>query len=245
MSFAHFAAALALLVAYFVPAAAFADTKLLEGSVTYRERIALPPGATVEIELADVSLADAPARTLARTSVTPAGQVPVAWRLEYDPAQIVAGHSYALRARILHDGRLLFTTTQRYAVFGNGPDATDIVVQRVVDAAPASPEGSWMVENIRGVAALSDPRATLEIGADGAVSGTGGCNRIGGKATIEANRIGFSRLLSTQMACAPAAMDQEGRFLAALDQVRAWRIAGDGLELLDADGAVILALARQ
>jgi len=245
MTFTHFVAALALLAAYFVPAVAVADTRLLEGTVTYRERMALPPGATVEVELADVSLADAPARTLAQTSVTPRGQVPVAWRIEYDPARIVAGHSYAVQARILHDGRLLFTTMERHAVFGDGPDRTDIVVRRVADEAPSSPAGSWAVEDIRGGGVSDGVRTLLDIGADGSVSGTGGCNRMGGTATIEGGNIGFGRIVATQMACAPAAMEQEGKFFAALGDVRAWRLGGDRLELLDEGGAVIVVLARQ
>ena len=246
MSFAHFAAALALLVAYLVPAAAFADTKLLEGTVTYRERMALPPGATVEVELVDVSLADAPARTLVQIAVTPQGQVPVPWRLEYDPAQIMPGHSYALQARIAADGRLLFITAERHAVFtGDGPDRADIVVQRVNDAGSASPAGSWLAQEIDGGGVSDSVRTLLDIGADGSVSGRGGCNSMGGNATIEGGNIRFGRIVATQMACAPAAMEQEGKFFAALEEVRAWRLDGDRLELLDAGGAVILVLARQ
>src|SRR3546814_5741440 len=41
------------------------QTIAVTGSVTYRERIALPPTARIEVKLDDVSLADAPSRTLA------------------------------------------------------------------------------------------------------------------------------------------------------------------------------------
>src|SRR3546814_4833461 len=44
------------------------------GSVTYRERLALPPTAQVEIRIDDVSLADAPSRTVARQSFTADGR---------------------------------------------------------------------------------------------------------------------------------------------------------------------------
>ena len=42
--------------------ASTADT--VRGTAMYRERIALPPGAVLEVSLQDVSLADAPAREL-------------------------------------------------------------------------------------------------------------------------------------------------------------------------------------
>jgi putative lipoprotein len=86
----------------------------------------------------------------------------------------------------------------------------------------------------------------LNIAPDGAVSGTGGCNRMGGRATISGGAITFGRIASTRMACAPAVMDQEDRFFAALEAVRTWRIdpAQRTLALLDADGKQIVVLAR-
>ena len=48
---------------------ALARAKTLRGSVSYVERIALPPDAILEVRLIDVSLADAPATTIAVTRV--------------------------------------------------------------------------------------------------------------------------------------------------------------------------------
>lgn len=68
------AVAFALLGLMLPASEAFARQHTLNGTVSYRERIALPPSAVVEVKLVDVSLADAPARTLARASVAPAGK---------------------------------------------------------------------------------------------------------------------------------------------------------------------------
>lgn len=38
----------------------------VSGSIAYRERIALPPDAQIEVRVDDVSLADAPSKTVAR-----------------------------------------------------------------------------------------------------------------------------------------------------------------------------------
>ena len=56
----------------------------VEGSVTYRERLALTPGATLIVELRDVSYADAPAPLIASRTIANPGQVPIEFRLEYD-----------------------------------------------------------------------------------------------------------------------------------------------------------------
>lgn len=118
-----------------LPGRALAATAVISGTVTYRERIALPPGARLEVKLLDVSLADAPARTLAATTVRPRGGVPIPYRLRVDRSRIRPGHSYALQAQIFVGGQLWFTTATRHGVFGDGPDMTDIMVQRAAPAA--------------------------------------------------------------------------------------------------------------
>ena len=88
----------------------------LDGEVYYLQRIALPPTATLEVSLQDVSLADAPAITLAKQSGPVKGQVPLPFHLPYDPAEVKPGHTYAVSARIEEDGKLLFISTERNSV---------------------------------------------------------------------------------------------------------------------------------
>lgn len=88
------------------------------GQITYRERIALPPTAQVEITLADVSLMDAPAKTIAQQRFTADGrQVPFAFSLTVDQRPLDPRHSYAVSARITDaSGRLMFITDTRNSV---------------------------------------------------------------------------------------------------------------------------------
>ena len=134
------------LLAVFVSACAFTfgeptswsetTTATVTGTVTYRERIALTPGAVVEVRLLDVSLADAPAKLIAEQTITSEHQVPIAFELTYDPADIDARLSYAVRAAIYNGERLLFTTDRNYPVLTRGhPDRVDLVLIRTsVDA---------------------------------------------------------------------------------------------------------------
>jgi putative lipoprotein len=107
-------------------------------------------------------------------------------------------------------------------------------------------QGKWLVEDIRGGGVIDNLQTVLEIGSDGAVTGTGGCNRMNGAAKIAASAITFGPIASTRMACPPAVMDQESRFFSALDDVRAWRIdtASEKLLLLDGEAKPIVVLAR-
>lgn len=95
------------------------EQRVISGKVMYRERIAMPQGATVSVTLADVSRADAPAKVIAEQHIDNPGQVPVPFELPYLTAAITQTHplAYAVRAEIRgRDGRLLWTTTQRHAV---------------------------------------------------------------------------------------------------------------------------------
>jgi uncharacterized lipoprotein YbaY len=107
---------------------------VLTGTVSYLQRMALPPNAVIEVVLADVSRADAPATIIATQTITAAGkQVPFPFELTYDPAVIQPQYTYAVQARILVEGKLRFISTQRYAVLTNGKPMTgvNIIVQPV------------------------------------------------------------------------------------------------------------------
>ena len=113
------------------------STAQVTGTVTYRERMALPPGAVVHVVLEDVSLADAPATVIAEETIQSAGQVPVPFTLQLDPAAIDPRHHYAVRARITDAAdRLYWISTDLYPVLTHGnPREVEIVVRRV-GAAP-------------------------------------------------------------------------------------------------------------
>jgi putative lipoprotein len=108
-----------------------AAASVVTGTVTYRERILLPPTSTLKVVLQDVSLADAPARTLAeQTQVIGPNAPPYPFRLKYEPGWIEPNHTYAVRAEIRDpDGALRFTTDTRHPVLTQGaPSKVDIVL---------------------------------------------------------------------------------------------------------------------
>lgn len=111
-----------------------AERATLTGTVVYRERMALPVNATIDVRLLDVSLQDVPSRVLAQQTIEAAGQsVPIAYALDYDPTQVRDGMSYAVRAEIRGaDGRLLWTTDTVHPVLTRGApkDAVEIRVVR-------------------------------------------------------------------------------------------------------------------
>lgn len=225
-----------------------ADGAVISGTVYFREKIMLPESAKVSVELADISLADAPGKVLGAVEASGASS-PYTYSISYDPSAIEPGHRYSVSARIIDGDDLLFISTSNNSVFGPNPDTTDILVERVAEAISAAsegwPDGSWLVEDIDGRGVIDNLQTVLVVGGDGQVSGTGGCNSIGGKARIDGVAIHFGDLFSTEMACAPAVMDQEGKFLDALSRAASYRIDAerDKLILVDNAGNDIMVLA--
>ncbi|MEP7118867.1 MAG: YbaY family lipoprotein [Acidobacteriota bacterium] len=106
----------------------------LTGTVTYRARVALPPGAVIDVRLLDVSRADVPATTLVRSKIVTRGeQVPVPFTLRYDAATIQARRRYVVQATITIEGRVAWRTIRQHPVLVEGaPEAGPVVV--VLDA---------------------------------------------------------------------------------------------------------------
>lgn len=109
-----------------------------------------------------------------------------------------------------------------------------------------SPAGRWLAEDIGGGGVIDRLQTILELAPDGAVSGTGGCNRMMGKAVISGEALSFGPIASTRMACTPAAMAQEAKFFKALEAAKSWRIdpLRRKLTLFDAQGSPLVVLAR-
>ena len=103
-------------------------TVAVTGSIAYRERIALPPTAQIEVRLDDVSRADAPATNMATQSFAGEGkQVPFAFTLTVDRADIDPRHSYAVSARITDaGGKLMFITDTRNSVTFDSRSVIDL-----------------------------------------------------------------------------------------------------------------------
>jgi len=99
---------------------------------------------------------------------------------------------------------------------------------------------TWLAEDIGGGGVVDRVQSTVSIAAGGKVTGSGGCNRLFGTATIEGSAITFSAMGSTRMACPRAVMVQEGRFLGALMVTRTFRIEGPHLTFYDVAGAELV-----
>jgi heat shock protein HslJ len=74
----------------------------------------------------------------------------------------------------------------------------------------------------------------------GSVAGSTGCNRYHAQCRVDEDRLAVEAIAMTMMACEPERSAVERAFTAALEAAVAFAIAGDRLDLADADGRVVL-----
>jgi putative lipoprotein len=216
---------------------------VLKGSVAYRERMALPPDATVEVKLIEVSVQDVAAPVIATTILEPAGrQVPLPFELHYDPSKIDANKMYSVRATIRSASQLLFTTDTVLPVITRGnPTQADLMLVRVKDGGGTSAGGgsslvgtAWRLQDLGGTPALAEPGATLEFPEPGQCAGSGSCNRFFGPVQVSAESMSFGELGLTRMACPDPVGAQETKYLAALRGAQRFTVDGSTLQIYSA-----------
>jgi putative lipoprotein len=103
---------------------------------------------------------------------------------------------------------------------------------------PSLVGSGWTVTEIDGRSVLDRARSTVTFDTGQRLSGNAACNRYFGTYELGEGTLRVKPAGSTRMACEPAVMDQETRFLAALEAVTTFRREGPDLLLLDAGGRV-------
>ncbi|MEO3428184.1 YbaY family lipoprotein [Pelagibius sp. CAU 1746] len=211
------------------------------GALTYRERIALPPGATARITLSDVSIADRAAPLLAEQSIDLSGQqVPIDFTLDLSRSDLDPRGRYAVRGSVLDArGRLLWTTDTTHLIdpaqSANHLGPLMLVPTAAAEDAAAADRlrgAEWRVEDIgrRGIVDFS--RVSMTFGGDGRITGLTGCNSYSLTYRISGGRLSIGQGANTLRACLPALDDQQRRFLRILSQVSRFEFTEDGALIL-------------
>lgn len=221
------------------------------------------PGAQAQAPSAPAaasSLAPAPARLSEPLTLMRCGSQDIGVRANAEQAEIeVAGQRHLLQAQrsasgaryasIAHPGTSFWSKGDRAMLVIKGqayPECITVAAQPAADASGQPPRDltvrEWVVERIGGRGVVDSSRTTLTFDAQGQIAGRAGCNRYTGGYRLQGAAFEVRGVATTRMACVPALMEQERRFLALLGQVERWQIQPDGsLVLSTADQRSILA----
>ena len=136
-----------------VPVASTATA--IHGRATYLERIKMPPGADLVVQLVDNQLADTPQSVIASIRLDDVAGPPYEFTLPYDAAKLRPGGMYGLHANLRGpDGELWFVTDTRVPVT---PGSSNLVEFRMVrvpgegEAPPPAANSPWEEAKARGI----------------------------------------------------------------------------------------------
>lgn len=178
------------------------------------------------------------------TRVVAIGGESTGWSIHFDSAATIEGSQLSSIEVQYQDTALLNSLANRrvtatgHLVRRQGVEIRERVILQVSSIQEASKQGTttgslqdnspsssltaseWLLEDLAGTGVLDNIHATLAFPETGKVAGNGSCNRFFGTAQSSADSITFGPLGSTRMACPPAVMDQETRYLKALAAAR-------------------------
>lgn len=109
-------------------------------------------------------------------------------------------------------------------------------------AGPTLEGRSWTLTQLNGrpvrLAPGQQPPTLTFDAAKARVTGSTGCNSLSGSYRIQGDTILIEKVATTRRACMNG-MDTEQPYVAALNQARQWKIAGDALTLSDGAGQAL------
>jgi putative lipoprotein len=210
---------------------------VVRGSASYRERIALPPDAMLVVTLADTTPVIMSSPIVAEVVLRVGGaQPPLAFELPFERTRINRDHYYGVRAAIRSGEQVLFETAGAQPVITrDNPKRVDLLLVRAAAAtaapAPALVGTTWRLEDLAGAGVIDRTLATLEFPEAGSVVGQGTCNRFFGQFEASGSALKITRLGATKKMCPPAVMDQETKYLRALEGAQRFEIEGRTLRV--------------
>ena len=97
----------------------------------------------------------------------------------------------------------------------------------------------WSLKSLGGQSLVPESTITMDL-TDGSTSGTAGCNTYNGPYELSGTSISIGPLATTRKACEQPIMDQENQYLTELQQVEAFSIQSDGLQMFGSQSPVTL-----
>jgi putative lipoprotein len=231
-----------------------ADDVTYSGIAQFPERVRLPAQSELVVSL--IALPQGNTVASARAALDPGATSPIQFTLDVRSVVLARGDRFGLVAAITAGGVTFYHAPQPQPVASTSTDTIVLSLQTAPRMAPApAPDETtiaeipsplfdllWTVTSIAGRPVPGDQPLTLSIAADHGVGGFAGCNNYFAEASIDGQSLVFGPAAATRMACAPALMQQEADFLAALAAVHGFEIEGNGLRLLDAAGIPLVGL---
>jgi putative lipoprotein len=100
----------------------------VSGTIEFKGEAKFEADAVARVTLQDVSLEDAPAKKIGEQVIKDLKKFPIPFEVDYDPAVIEKGHTYAVQVRLETKERLDYINDTRVEVISSGKPTKDVKV---------------------------------------------------------------------------------------------------------------------
>ncbi len=218
----------------------------LQGEVRFGARGSLPAGASLAVELVDITDGLDEPIVLSAVETADRQQSPYKYSLVYDPSVIQAGRDYRVRAQIRWVDGKVDNSAGMLDPFAGSPATFTFFQEGSIARTGYLPTISlqgftWILDEIGGepVDLPLDARPHLMVDAESdGYSGFAGCNRFTGRYDLDGTSLSLGNAVATRKACQER-MEIEARFLQLLSSVKSWRLEGQQMLLGDQERNVL------
>ncbi|MCY4043964.1 MAG: META domain-containing protein [Cellvibrionales bacterium] len=188
----------------------------ISGTITYRERIALPPGASLQIKI--ISIRSDNAELIVRKTQLLNNAPPFAFDIEIPEKMRQSGEKFALQADIKRNDQVLFSATKPIDLVNQSKNVGEITVKRSkppekkdekMQKLTAHP---WQLIEIHGQP-LNNPNNLplpwLKFETNGRLLGFTGCNHTQGKYKLSDGQIQLRPGAVTNKFCAKSSINEQ------------------------------------
>lgn len=215
--------------------------KSVFGSLTYRQRVALPQDAVANLSVMRVEATGD--ETLAEQSFALNGrQVPIPFEITVtDQGEPGGSESLSFTATILDNAGELLWQTEDALSFVADAARNDL---GMVMLSPAGRDEvtlsdvagrDWMIARLNGKPVMTSAPIVLRFDENGQISGNASCNAYTASGTIEDSILTIGPIALTRKACMPKVMEQEAFFLDLMENVSQMQIDETGLLTMTSD----------
>jgi putative lipoprotein len=230
----------ASLFAFALALAGGAYAAQISGTITFRERVALPKDAIVTVRLEETggSVGD----LVSELKFSSRGkQLPIKFSMSYEDDSPRTYNRYQVVATIHSNGQLLYQTQSPVAWNPSSNQRLDIRLTRARRAIPIDSRAQlydvvWRLVELGDVRAIGNSEDVPSIRFnrnDSRVAGNTGVNQFAGAYTLENGRLDFGQMQMTLRAGPQNLMRQERLFLEMLQRANGFRLNGRTMYLLE------------
>jgi putative lipoprotein len=213
----------------------------IQGKISYRERIAMPPRSRARIVLEAASTGRQ--AVIAKTDFAIGKrQVPIPFTVSVPADKLRAGRDYTLHAAIVDPAnKPLWSLDKPLELDASRASRNVGTLWLIQTMAPASGTSAtagtapsvlagavWHILTVNGKSPVENSRPILHFDKTGRVTGRTGCNSLSGRYEIDGQGIHIDHVAVTLKACSPALNRQERSFLDILNHSRRFDIDRQG-----------------